>query len=349
TDKESVKNLEIMPGIEPENILNLYKNESTFPNDLTVEMWKELYHFMEKKEKKVFGLVEGATNDSKISTDLGSQWQQYKEALEAKSLSSSSIDNIEQSSYQMLQQLDKNTLNKEPVKGLVVGSVQSGKTANMIGLMSMAADYGFNFFIIFSGIIDNLRIQTENRMYKDLNLHSNLDWVKLSNPSLKSQDPVTNWRSIHLDNYTNKRYFTVSLKNKSRMDDLIRWLYSDENKLDQLKVLIIDDEADQASINTKKIEDNERTSINNAMLSLVEGVDGKKIRAVNYISYTATPYANALNESGGLFPKDFVVSLPVSEDYIGPKEIFGLYEPEQSPRLDIVRGINDRDFNQIID
>lgn len=349
TDKESVKNLEIMPGIDPEKILNLYKNESTFPDDLTLEMWKELYHFMEKKDKKVFGLVEGAINDSKISTDLGSQWQQYKKALKAKNFSSSSIDNIEQSSYQILQQLDKNTLNKEPVKGLVVGSVQSGKTANMIGLMSMAADYGFNFFIIFSGIIDNLRIQTENRMYKDLNLHSNLDWVKLSNPSLKSQDPVTNWRSIHLDNYSNKRYFTVSLKNKSRMDDLIRWLYSDENKLDQLKVLIIDDEADQASINTKKIEDNERTSINDAMLSLVEGVDGKKIRAVNYISYTATPYANALNESGGLFPKDFVVSLPVSEDYIGPKEIFGLYEPEQSPRLDIVRGINDRDFNQIID
>src|SRR5699024_10031279 len=118
TDKESVKNLEIMPGIEPENILNLYKNESTFPNDLTVEMWKELYHFMEKKEKKVFGLVEGATNDSKISTDLGSQWQQYKKALKAKNFSSSSIDNIEQSSYQILQQLDKNTLNKEPVKGL---------------------------------------------------------------------------------------------------------------------------------------------------------------------------------------------------------------------------------------
>lgn len=346
-DKEYIKNLEVMPGANPNDVLDLYKKESTFPNELTLETWKELYKFMEKKDKKTFGLVKGAINDAKISSDLGSQWQQYKKVLKEKKFSSDSIDNIEQSSYQILQNLDKNTLNKEPVKGLVVGSVQSGKTANMIGLMSMAADYGFNFFIIFSGIIDNLRIQTENRMYKDLNLHGNLSWVKLSNPSLKSQDPVLKWTNINLDKYSKNRYFTVSLKNKSRMNDLIKWLYSDENKLKQLKVLIIDDEADQASINTKKIEQQERTSINNAMLNIVEGIDGKKIKAVNYISYTATPYANALNEKEGLFPKDFVFSLPVSEDYIGPKEVFGLHEPEQSPQLDIVKEINNEDFIQI--
>lgn len=348
-DKEKVKNLELFPRVDPEVALSIYKSESTFPKDLTIDAWKALYEFMVQKDKKTFGLVKGAVNDAKISRDMGSQWQQYKRALKEKNFSSNSINNIEQSSYQILQQLDINTLNKEPVKGLVVGSVQSGKTANMIGLMSMAADYGFNFFIIFSGVIDNLRIQTENRMYKDLNLHGNLNWVKLSNPSLKSQNPELNWRSIHLDRHSKNRYFTVSLKNKSRMEDLIKWLYSDENKLKQLKVLIIDDEADQASINTKKIEEDERTSINDAMLRLVEGIDGKKMKAVNYISYTATPYANALNESEGLFPKDFVFSLPVSEDYIGPKEIFGLHEPEQSPKLDIVRSISDRHFNQIID
>lgn len=348
-DKESVKNLELMPGIEPDKILGILKTDVTFPQDLTLDAWKELYNFMQRKEKKPIGLVKGAVNDATISQDMGSQWQQYKRALKNKNISSDSIDNIEQSAYQILQQLDINTLEKEPVKGLVVGSVQSGKTANMIGLMSMAADYGFNFFIIFSGVIDSLRIQTENRMYNDLNLHGNLNWVKLSNPSLRSPDPELNWRSIYLDRYNKNRYFTVSLKNKSRMDDLIRWLYSDENKLKQLKVLIIDDEADQASVNTKKIEEDERTSINSALLNLVEGINGKKMRAVNYISYTATPYANALNESEGLFPKDFVFSLPLSEDYIGPEEIFGLNEPEQTPALDIVRTISEIHFNKILD
>lgn len=343
-DKEEVKNLTFTKGIDPETMLMIYRSEASFPKDITVEIWKQLYEFMEKKDKKTFGLVKGTINDSSVSTDGGSQWQQYKKALKRKKFSSDSIRNIEESSAEILKQLDKNTLNKKPVKGLVVGSVQSGKTANMIGLMSMAADYGFNYFIIFSGIIDNLRIQTESRMYSDLNLHGNLNWIKLSKPSLKSREPELSWANIKLDKNSKNRYFTVSLKNKKLMDDLVNWLYSNEDKLKQLKVLIIDDEADQASINTKDITKSERTSINEAMLKTVEGVNGKKMSAVNYISYTATPYANALNETGGLFPSNFVYSLPLSEDYIGPEEIFGLQEPEQYPLLEISREI---DFNDV--
>src|SRR5699024_4442660 len=159
-----------------------------FPEDFDLEQWQGVFDHVINTKKKTIGLIKGAVNDAEISRERGSQWFRYKNALKKKKYSARSIDNIEQSSYYILQRLSKNTEKEEAIKGLVVGSVQSGKTANMIGLMSMAADYGFNFFIIFSGMIDSLREQTENRMFKDLNLegiNKKLEWNKLSNPSLR--------------------------------------------------------------------------------------------------------------------------------------------------------------------
>ena len=198
-DKERIKYLTVQDGISPEQLLGFFKLDATFPQDLTQIQWQEIFNFQERKNKKIVGLIKGAVNDAEINHDPGSQWGQYKKALRHKKFSTQSIQNLEQSSIQILRQLSKNTKGEEAVKGLVVGSVQSGKTANMIGLMSMAADYGFNFFIVFSGVIDNLRIQTENRMFKDLNLNGALKWNKLSNPSLKSLNPELKWQNIHLN------------------------------------------------------------------------------------------------------------------------------------------------------
>ncbi|MFV0541938.1 MAG: Z1 domain-containing protein [Aestuariibaculum sp.] len=127
---------------------------------------------------------------------------------------------------------------------------------------------------------------------------------------------------------------------------MIRWIYSNESKAKQLKILIIDDEADQASINTKNIESEERTAINNAILELVNCT---KVKGMNYIAYTATPYANILNDTSeeSLYPKNFIILLEPSEDYIGPKQIFGAEEPETNPYIDIVRSISDADAEEI--
>ena len=108
-------------------------------------------------------------------------------------------------------------------------------------------------------------------------------------------------------------------KNKGRLTSLFNWLKSDTNKAKQLKILVIDDEADQASINTKDIE--EDTSTINKLIKDI--VNDKEFLAMNYISYTRTPYANVLNETAdsSLYPKDFITLLEPSEDYIGPKQI----------------------------
>ena len=134
----------------------------------------------------------------------------------------------------------------------------------------------------------------------------------------------------------------MSLKNKSRLKALIDWISKDKKKAKQLKILVIDDEADQASINTKPIEEEDRTAINEQILRLV---NSKSFAGMNYIAYTATPYANVLNDTSkkSLYPKDFIVVLEQSEDYIGPTQLFGTEEPERSPYLEIVREIPDSD------
>ncbi|EKZ0100418.1 Z1 domain-containing protein [Enterococcus faecium] len=351
---EDIKNFSW--GIIPKEImLAVIINDLTkFNNNLSVEEWEGLVSFVEEttKKEKAPSLASGALNDAKISISSVSQWKQYKKKLQKQGFSATSIHNIQVSSYSILQRLNKDTSKSEPVKGLVVGNVQSGKTANMSGLISMAADYGFNYFIIFSGVIDNLRQQTARRMFDDLDgeqINSKFSWTELVNPSLRSNENPLRWENIDFSDGSSKRYFTVCLKNNSRMKQLIKWLYDDENKMKQAKVLIIDDEADQASINTKHFEE-ERTAINKAMMDLVNGPKGKKkLGAVNYISYTATPFANVLNEVGkeSLYPKDFIFSLTPSEDYIGPREIFGIEVPEQESKVEIVRGISQEDYNQI--
>ena len=74
-----------------------------------------------------------------------------------------------------MKRLSSDTTEMKPVKGLVIGNVQSGKTANMAALMAMAADWGWNMFIVLSGTIENLRQQTQNRLLNDLNCQGNLN------------------------------------------------------------------------------------------------------------------------------------------------------------------------------
>ncbi len=103
-----------------------------------------------------------------------------------------------------------------------------------------------------------------------------------------------------------------------------------------MKVLVIDDESDQASLNTKKMyetteEEQERTAINNIIMRIVNGNVSKDsdkknpYKAINYVAYTATPYGNVLNENGenSLYPSDFITLLAPADTYFGPKQIFG--------------------------
>lgn len=297
----------------------------------------------------------GLANHHPVPTGFDSSWENYKTYL-GKKMSPDSIANLQKSCQWILNHLLDDTRNYGEVKGLVSGSVQSGKTANMEGLISMAADYDWNFFIILSGTIDNLRKQTRDRFRKDLrNSEGGVLWSVLD---FSAEDKMFLEDELRLNslagskNYAN-RYLTVCLKNKKRLERLIDWLYSDPKRTNKLRIVVIDDEADQASINTADItpdEEQDRCAINQMIVNLVNGKksDGctpsVKFQSMNYISYTATPYANVLNEGPGesLYPKDFICTLPEAHEYFGAKVIFG-NEEEGCPGFPIVRRISPED------
>lgn len=328
-----------------------------FLDYVSPEIWLTLVNDVEEKDKNqvVYKLGRAILNDAKIPEDDLSSWQLYKQKLRDNNFSEDSILNIEKSSYEILRGLTMDQSKTGPVKGLVMGNVQSGKTANMAGLMAMAADNGFNYFIILSGVIENLRKQTEKRLHDDMkgtdkNRRSGyLNWTPVENPSLRDNTSKHNLSNFNLSPNSRDRYFTVCLKNKSRLRDLKNWLLDDKNQAKNLKILIIDDEADQASINTKNMnniedanDEEQYTAINKLIRNLV---NEPSFGGMNYISYTATPYANVLNETSrdSLYPRNFITLLEPSEDYIGPKQIFGTEEPEKSPKVDIVLEIPDKD------
>jgi hypothetical protein len=261
----------------------------------------------------------------------GTCWQLYRKKLIEKRFSLESVQSIEDATVRVVSQLQSQTQQNDPVRGMVMGSVQSGKTANMAAVMSMAADYGFNFFIVLTGTIDSLRVQTRKRLIGDLNSGTgNLSFENLDNLSASSPSGYR-LQDLYLGPNDKKRYITVCLKNTTRLKDLLLWLNKDTKAKSLLKVLLIDDEADQAGVNTANISKELLTRINAYIKDIVFGKtakdeEGQPYRCMNYIGYTATPYANFLNEAteDSIYPKNFIMTLAEPSDYIGPKQIFGL-------------------------
>ena len=346
------------------------KEEDDWPEELNEEVWLKMINDLKEAEEKRISVslsstIPPNTVDEKtnvyVPTGSKSSWQLYKKHLKNKGFTEDAVDNIEDSCIKILQQLSKETSKTEPVKGLVVGNVQSGKTANMAGLMAMAADWGWNMFIILSGTIENLRQQTQNRLFDDLNHTGNITWQSLNHLSKKSSEPGERLCDLKLGPDSNARYMTICLKVKSRLSDLLEWIQADKNNIRNLKVLVIDDEADQAGINTGDVySDDDRKTINKLILNLVQcrdknavneetnSFDGK-YQAMNYISYTATPYANCLNEDGNhtLYPRNFIHTLGVPFSYFGPQKIFGTNDADDDMTLNIVNEVSNNEIGII--
>lgn len=335
-------------GLE-QALLNLC---SVFMNEvITLDEWSMLIDFVKEKieGKKIIKMGTNVRNNSEISTNTRSAWVTYKNKLLNQGWTKESVENLEFSAYDMLQNLTFNSRDEGAVKGLAIGNVQSGKTANMVALMAMAADNGFNYFVVLSGVIENLRRQTSDRLHHDLNYaEHNIHWKSIDNPSRKTRIPEHDVSTFSLQEGSKTAYYSVVLKNSKRLKDFTNWLLnSDPSKTSQMKILIIDDEADQASINTNDIDEENPTTINRLISELVHS---DKVLAMNYVAYTATPYANVLNDSSikSLYPKDFIVMLDTNGDYIGPEQLFTLKEPETQPSVDIIREISQDDRIQIM-
>lgn len=265
-----------------ENFLNNKKDEDDWPPTMSVELWKKLVLEMEESERKkvqiqkanrMAELHNGTTENNRVAVpeDERSSWQLYKKHLkESKHFSDDAIQKIEDASIGVLKRLSTDTVDIGPIKGLVIGNVQSGKTANMAGLMAMAADWRWNMFIVLSGTIESLRKQTQNRLHSDLNHAGNLVWTQFDHLSKKKSPIGQRLCDLQLQPDSPMRYMTVCLKVKSRLEDLIEWIEADQQNIKNLRVLVIDDEADQAGINTGDVySDSERKTINRLILNLV--------------------------------------------------------------------------------
>lgn len=331
------------------NDTDFFKNNASvnfWPDD-SQDVWPDLVNEMENQDKarqktrddvrKGIICSRNEVNGLDIPSGEDSCWQQYRKRLHDKGIDDRSIQRMEEECLSILQRISLETEPDAPVKGLVVGNVQSGKTSNMAGVMAMAADYGWNLFIVLSGVVNNLNNQTRERLSHDLkgDFEQSLFWefidVKETKPSQCS-----------FSEQSNHRYVIVTIKQKDRLIRILNWLNKDSKTKCQMKVLLIDDEADLASANSVDLKEEERRTINNLVVNTVNcrtraGDKADRYGSMNYISYTATPYANFLSDSSieGLYPSNFVVLLTPSNQYIGPREIFGY--KEYYPGMNIIR------------
>ena len=209
-------------------------------------------------------------------------------------------------------------------RGLVLGYVQSGKTANFTATIAKAADAGYRLFIVLSGVHNSLRRQTQLRMDEQLCELNPTEWIQLTDEHRDFGNPV---KALPLVAGTQLRLLAVVKKNVSRLTSLYEWLEKAHERggLDNCPVLIIDDEADQAGPNSHRDPDLDRTRINELLIDLLS------LPRVAYVGYTATPFANVLSnpaDLAGLYPRSFIRSLPKPEGYFGAEELFGALESE---------------------
>ena len=248
-------------------------------------------------------------------------------------------------------------------RGMVVGSVQSGKTANYVGLISKALDAGYKLVIVLAGMHDNLRSQTQIRIDEGVigsdslrvGLQSALDpgravgvgripGEKLVIHPLTSRQE----RGGDFNAQQNARVMLggdpvilVVKKNVSVLKNILAWIsnpgHSSRNEGDQLLIrnvplLLLDDEADNASINVK---DKREADPDKVDVSAINGRIRDILNAFDksaYVGYTATPFANifinpeAQTEKHGedIFPRSFIINVEAPTNYVGPARVFGL-------------------------
>jgi len=294
-------------------------------------------------------------------------WARYKMYLQQKkNFPEKIIDELDKETDFVLDHLFNPNLKATAIeggkKGMVVGNVQSGKTSNYTGLICKAADLGFNFIIILAGTLNNLRSQTQLRLDEGflgfdtqyqrtsegtqnkigVGVFSGFDsCVASSHTDSSNGGDFKAKAGINFD--TNDVQILVIKKNKSILDRVNKWLsthHGHDELIDSKSLLLIDDEADYASINTNDQESNPST-INRQIREVLSHFNRS-----GYVGYTATPFANIfipVDKHDDLFPRDFILKLPTPSNYIGPDKIFGTTtDVEQSKKLlPVLRTVTD--------
>jgi Z1 domain-containing protein len=265
--------------------------------------------------------------------------------LQTKGWEPTVVESIDTSSTRVISCLDFPGTQRFSTRGLVVGYVQSGKTANFTAVISKAADVGFRVILILSGLTNSLRRQTQERLDRELVELNPRRWQTWTDVNSDIGDFPFN---IDAMLNTDLRHLAVVKKNGPRLRRLLRMLKrADRTLLAQCPVLIIDDECDQASVNATGTPDR-LTAINRILRDLLA-----ELPRVSYVGYTATPYANVLIDPAydqDLYPRDFIVALPMPTHYFGAERLFGrdLLDADPVPvnqqGLDMIRTIDDAEI-----
>lgn len=269
-------------------------------------------------------------------------------------------------------------------RGLVVGHVQSGKTGNYSGLVCKAADAGYKIIIVLAGMHNNLRSQTQIRLeegFLGYETSANRDpgkpiGVGEFDSDAKISPHCATTRADNGDfNAHVAKHFSISpeerpwlfvvKKNKTVLTQLLKWIrghVADATDADtkrrivtNLPLLVIDDEADHASVDTGEQlfnldgtpdDEHEPKTINRLIRQILHAFDRSA-----YVGYTATPFANIFihrrgattDEGPDLFPQSFIKNLAAPSNYVGPARVFGLRTHEgRVGGLPLTRDVSDQ-------
>jgi len=309
----------------------------------------------------------GAQNGYILSENEYTCWGVYFDKLSSDGRSREDLDRIKDECNVIVQQfLPQPALNADK-RGLVIGQVQSGKTTIFNGVISAAADMGFNLIIVLSGTLESLRMQTQQRIKRDVtdpwqtknNPPFYFTWISNHNGPGLAVPGKANSTLPELNNQSRRQVaIGVFLKNASVLKKLRAFLTTiNPADYSNIRGLVIDDEADQATPNAG-VNNDTITAINREIKSLIISdsrypfcpIQGK----TSYLGFTATPFANLLNEAGQqtLYPKDFLYFLRPSGRYFGPWQIFGnpdeTEEEETIIPLDVIRTLAEDDIVQTV-
>ena len=278
-------------------------------------------------------------------------WDRYRQLLVSRDFSGQVLATLDSVTDRILGLLENPAKEGEwDRRGMVMGHVQSGKTANYTGLVCKAADAGYRVIIIIAGLHNNLRNQTQRRIDEGLlgfdstgtqggrllpiqNLLGvgRFDSRRRPNAFTTSQRDfnrtIADSIGIPLQNLSEPAIFVIK-KNPNTLRNLIEWLTAHNAQQGTSTVrepmLLIDDEADNASINIRHGQ-NEVSRINGQIRELLRLFDRSC-----YVGYTATPFANIFIDPDSedtmlgddLFPRDFIVSLDPPDNYFGATKVF---------------------------
>lgn len=301
-------------------------------------------------------------------------WPALRQFLLHKGWDSTIVRSLDDSSDRILRLLEPPGTDRFDIKGLVLGFVQSGKTASFTAVAAKAADAGYRLVIVLSGIDNGLRLQTNARLKRELVGYSDNRANAVHLPPMGRQWHEFTRDELHGDfrpGFANhaalqgsQPVLLVVKKNKRVLERLLEWLGDAPAEVRQsIPMLVIDDEADQASVDTRGSYQGDEDDIDpeyeppSVINGLIRELVGRFQRSA-YVAYTATPFANILiphdtndpRVGNDLYPKDFIVDLPKSDGYFGSEEIFGRMDNasgEQVGGLDAICNVVDSDLVEL--